>query len=72
MDHGTEHEWELIDGAPNLTRILGGEEPKSDVWQCSKCGQVCLAEIGGPPDEGAMGDLLEECGKAVMESVMES
>jgi hypothetical protein len=72
MDHATEHEWEIVEGPHDLTMVFGVDGPNSDVYLCRRCGQMCLAEVGGPPDEPAMGDLLDDCGTAVARSIMET
>lgn len=45
--------------------------PKSDVYMCENCKQLCLAEVGKPPDEGFMPD-LRKCDEAVVDMIQRS
>lgn len=66
------HRWKKLD-APSFS--YGGVQgtiewfvPKSDVYTCENCFQMCLAEVGGSPNENLMPD-LKECGEAIVERI---
>jgi hypothetical protein len=65
------HDWKHLKGVhPGLSADVAGA--KSDVYQCCRCGQICLSEIGEPPMEKIMGPLLEPCDLAIVKQVMTS
>jgi len=74
------HRWELLSGMDNGLIATFGEigqqwaTRQSDVHQCRRCGQICLSEIGGRPDEAMMAKsgFLIECEEQVVRSVHDS
>ena len=46
------------------------EPPKSDVFFCRYCRQLCLGEVGGSPMPEFMPG-LKECGEFLVDAIME-
>ena len=74
------HDWELfpdpLDGMITYETkghgVVRTGIKKSDVYVCKNCSQICLAEIGQPPDETVMGTFIKDCATTIIKNVMNS
>jgi hypothetical protein len=46
------HEWKKFENPlKDMAAVMPELAPKSDVYFCEKCNQICLAQIGQPINE---------------------
>lgn len=65
------HEWKILD-APAYPLPFSETKRASDVHQCSRCGQICLSEVGGEPDDEFIEHFVKDCRTTMVKHVMES